>query len=183
MARVKDNDITHGLSGKFNAILFKSYRGKTFAYPEPRKPTKQSEEQRKNRDRFRMASKYARGMMANAEQKTYYQKLAKKLKLPNAYTAAITDYMRKTQIHQVTVSKRIQIEAFKKDFKLQSVNVVITDSDHQLIEQGAAEPKTHGFWWYHPATVQLDKTASYKIIITTIDLTGQRIEKIVDMRA
>jgi hypothetical protein len=181
MALVKNNNATRGLSGKFESILFKTFRGKTFAYPEPKKPTRQSEEQRKNRDRFRNASYYAKTAMQDPEKKAYYRRIAQKLKLPNAYTAAITDYMRKTQISEVTVSDKVQIETFKKGFKVQSVNVVITDSNHQLIEQGAARMKEYGFWWYHPATVNLHEMKPYKIIVTATDQTWQWTEKIVDV--
>jgi hypothetical protein len=181
MALVKNNTATRGLSGKFESILFKTFRGKTFAYPEPKKPTKQSEEQRKNRDRFRNASYFAKTAMQDPERKAYYRRIAQKLELPNAYTAAITDYMRKTQITEVTASDKVQIEALKKGFKIESVNVVITDSNHQLIEQGAARMKEYGLWWYHPVTVNLHEKKSYRIIVTTIDQTHQRTEKIVDV--
>jgi hypothetical protein len=181
MALVKNNTATRGLSGKFESILFKTFRGKTFAYPEPKKPTKQSEEQRKNRDRFRNASYFAKTVMQDPEKKEYYRRIARRLKLPNAYTAAITDYMRKTQIPEVTVSDKVEIETFKKGFKVKSVNVVITDSNHQLIEQGAARMKEYELWWYHPVTVNLHEIKSYRVIITAIDQTGQRAEKIVDV--
>jgi hypothetical protein len=181
MALVKNNTATRGLSGKFQSILFKTFRGKTFAYPEPKKPTRQSEEQRKNRDRFRNASYFAKTAMQDPERKEYYRRIARKLKLPNAYTAAITDYMRKTQIPEVTVSDKVQIETVKKGFKIESVNVVITDSNHQLIEQGAARLKGYDFWWYHPVSIKLDERNSYKVIITAIDQTGQRAERIVDV--
>jgi hypothetical protein len=62
----------------------------------PRKPSKESEAQRTNRDRFADATGFARKMMNDPVKKAYYWNRAKKLRLPNAYTAAITDYMRGT---------------------------------------------------------------------------------------
>ena len=119
-------------------------------------------------------------MIADPERKAYYKRIAHKLKLPNAYTAAITDYMRKIQIPEVTVSDKVQIEVFKKDFKVETVNIVITDPDLRVIEQGSARLKGYEFWWYHPATVNLHDLPSYRIIITASDRTGQQIEKIAE---
>jgi hypothetical protein len=180
MALVKDNDITKGLSGKFESILFKTFRGKTFVYPEPKKPTRQSETQRINRDRFRMATHYAHSMMEDPAKKAYYRRIALKLNLPNAYTAAITDYMRKAKISKVTVSDKVLIEAVKKDFKIESINVVVTAADGKVLEQGAAQVQGKESWRYDPVTVKPDEMKSCKILVSATDLTGQVVEKWLD---
>jgi hypothetical protein len=42
--------------------------------------------------------------MESAEKKSYYKQKARQLKLPNAYTAAITDYLRRAKVRAVTRS-------------------------------------------------------------------------------
>src|SRR5688500_15223775 len=105
MAVVLMNDLVEGLSGKVGKIIFRTYRGKTYASSRPRKRRPQSEQQRSNREKFKLATQYAKRMMKDADMKAYYKRIAKQLALPNAYTAAITDYMRKPQISGVDPKK------------------------------------------------------------------------------
>jgi len=52
---------------------------------------------------------------------------AKKLKLPNAYTAAITDYLRKPCVaERVNKTGGITCQVSKRDFDLKKVEVVVT---------------------------------------------------------
>lgn len=97
MATVKTNAIVNGFRGKFGKIVFRTIGDKTFVSPEGRKPDKkkETEAQRTTRVAFRKASESARTILKDPVQKAYYLKQAKALKLPNAYTAALTDYMRK----------------------------------------------------------------------------------------
>jgi hypothetical protein len=94
MAVSKNNPITHGASGMIGGtVVFRTWNGKTFMYNRPRKPTKQSEIQKENRLKFKMAASYAKRMMNDPVKKEEYKQLAQKMNLPNAYTAAITEYM------------------------------------------------------------------------------------------
>ena len=81
-------------------MVFKAIRGKTFVSPPARRPDrrKESEAQRNTRKTFAKATAWAQLILLNPEKKAYYQQRAKELKLPNAYTAAITDYMRKPKV-------------------------------------------------------------------------------------
>src|SRR5690606_38898719 len=104
MARITCNDLVDGLSGKLgDSLVFRTIRGKTFVSTPARKPNKKKESkaQRNTRTRFREASQWAQFILFYPEQKAYYRKRAKALKLPNAYTAAITDYMRKPKVEKV----------------------------------------------------------------------------------
>jgi hypothetical protein len=99
MATVATNPIINGLSGMLGkTIVFKRWGDKTIvaSYAKPKK--KQSEQQKQNRSKFRDASYWAKIILKDPARKAYYQKKAKKLGLPNAYTAAITDYMRKPNV-------------------------------------------------------------------------------------
>ena len=98
MAIVKNNAIASSFRGSFgNDLVFRHVRGKTFVMAPARKPDKkkESEAQRNTRSNFREAAQWAQHILLDPEKKAYYRQRARKLKLPNAYTAAITDFMRK----------------------------------------------------------------------------------------
>jgi hypothetical protein len=99
MAIVRSNDLIEGFSGMFgDTMVFRNLRGKTVVSQRPKLPKKESEQQKENRSKFRKATAWAQFVLENPERKEYYRKKAKKLNLPNAYTAAITDYMRKPRL-------------------------------------------------------------------------------------
>ena len=126
MASVAYNDIIDGLSGKFGNAVFRTMRGKTFISPAPKKRTtkKQSEAQRSTRVTFRQAAEWAhRTLKEDPEMKAYYQQRAKALNLPNAYTAAVTDYMRKPKIKKTTHADTITYTVTKKGFAVKKVEV------------------------------------------------------------
>ena len=76
-------------------LVFKILRGKTIVTSRPRSPKTESEQQRKNRAKFKQGSIWAKTILLDEQKKAYYKQQAKKLGLPNAYTAALADYMRK----------------------------------------------------------------------------------------
>ncbi|MBT1705459.1 hypothetical protein [Chryseosolibacter indicus] len=141
MAHVRENDLTEGLSGKFGPkFVFKQLRGKTIVARRAKPTTKQSALQRENRNRFKKASAYAKSMMLIPEKKAYYCSMAKELKLPNAYTAALSDYMRKPTIKEIDITTQdsvltVKVSAVKKDFRLQATKVIALAQDGTIVEQ------------------------------------------------
>ena len=137
MAIIKDNILMEGVSGMLgDVVVFRQLRGKTIMAKRPSKPRFQSELQRANRSRFAEASAFAKQIMQDPQKKEYYKAKARRLGLPNAYTAAITDYMRKPAVTAVKYKdkahKRIAITAAKPGFSLASVKVTLMN------EQGKA---------------------------------------------
>ena len=137
MAILITNPIVNGFSGMLGkSLVFKNLRGKTILSTKPRPATAQSAQQRANRSKFREASMWAKAtLLIDPEMKAYYQKKAKKMKLPNAYTAAIADYMRSARVQEI--SKRegtVTYLVYKKDFRLRKVDVSIGGSDGTLPE-------------------------------------------------
>lgn len=129
MAFVDTNPLVNGLSGMLGrTLVFKNYYGKTIVASRPRPPKAQSESQKANRSKFRDASRWARAVLHDAKQKAYYQKKAKQLNLPNAYTAAITDFMRKPVVSKViTKTDKPTYSVRKKDFSLKQVTAQLKD--------------------------------------------------------
>lgn len=133
MATVRDNILMEGLSGMFGGrIVFKNLRGKTIVTARPAPPARQSEQQRTNRSKFKDASTWAKEILKDATKKEYYQKKAKKLNLPNAYTAAITDYMRTPKVIRSFQEKEgTNYNVTKKGFDLKKVEVIFKETKHE----------------------------------------------------
>lgn len=184
MARSINNILTKGLSGMVGKqMVFRTWNGKTFISVAPRKPKKQSPLQKENRSRFRNAIAFAKSMMKNPEKKAEYTEIAKKLKLPNAYTAAITEYMRKPEIKEVDTShysgkadEEIKILTRKKGFEIQEVEVIIVDKNGEIIEEGKAVKGFASDWMYKTRTeIKLKEAVQFKVIVR--DKAGNFIEK------
>jgi hypothetical protein len=180
MAQVELNDLIKGFSGSVGKVVFRTYRGKTYMTQRPSKPKTESEGQRNTRDKFKLATEYAKKMMKDPDRKAYYAKKAKKLALPNAYTAAITDYMRKPEIQRIDATKyngkpgdQITILASKKDFKIDRVNVIVTSPDDVVLEQGSAEYISAGVWYYQCSLTSAPHDSPFKIFVTAADERGQ----------
>lgn len=98
MAIVFNNDLTLGLRGRVGkTFVFRVVGGRTIVSHAPRKPDpgKQSPAQRQTRANFKEAAAWAVRTLMNPKTKLYYQERAKALGLPNAYIAAVSDYMKK----------------------------------------------------------------------------------------
>lgn len=125
--------ITRNLRGAFGDFLFRNYNGKTVVSPLPVYKNETNTPARKQaRGNFREATYFARTAMRNAKLQAYYAQKAKQLKLPNAYTAAITDYLRKAKVTAFTRSSFspkkgavININIDKKAFKVNNIKVLL----------------------------------------------------------
>ena len=150
MAIIKNNDMIEGISGMIGRHVFKQVRGKTIMCQRPPKPCKQSDQQKENRDRFRKASQWAKTILLEPDKKSYYQKKAHKLKLPNAYTAAIADYMRSVKVMRVNqYADKMTFSVCKKDFDVAQVEIVLSkDSGEKEMRK---LPKGESFFWLHPS--------------------------------
>jgi|GEM_PF-3822787 hypothetical protein len=104
MAIVANNDLTRGLRGRVGKwLVFRMVRGKTIASHAPKKPDprKQSAAQRLTRSTFRDASAWAVRILMDPVKKQYYADIAKAQALPNAYTAAVREYMREVTVRRI----------------------------------------------------------------------------------
>jgi hypothetical protein len=167
MAIVQNNLVTKGFSGSFGSIVFKQLRGKTIITSKPSKVVKQSTLQRENRTRFKAASAWAKAQMLDTDKKAYYVRKAKKLKLPNAYTAAVCDYMRKGKIQDIDTRQykgnagdAIRLKIRKKDFAVHQVEVTLYDAEGVVVESGVAIRKDHENFLYKVTETVLDKKAA-----------------------
>jgi hypothetical protein len=183
MAQIIDNILTEGITGMIGGqIVFRSWNGKTFVYKSPRKPTKQSAIQRENRSKFRRATAFAKNMMKDPVKKAEYQEIAKSIKLPNAYTAAITEYMRKPEILDVGVASttdtkatEVKVITRKKGFKIQQVEIIVLGKSGNVLQAGKAIAESGNRWKYR--TPKLTEGAS-QIVVKAFDLAGNVAERV-----
>jgi hypothetical protein len=185
---IKDNIVTKGLSGMLGGVIvFRQVRGKTVVSNRPRKPVRQSELQRENRVRFRAASSYAKEAMHDPEKKERYKIRARKLNLPNAYTAALTDYLRRPVVNTVKRGGRandlITIKASKNGFALASVDVTMTDAQGSPLKTCPAtlKDRVKGEWVVRlpveMLTVNGDKGNDCRVVVMARDHTGNVVRR------
>jgi hypothetical protein len=185
MARSKNNILTKGLSGMVGKqIVFRSWNGKTFISVTPKKPKKQSIIQKENRTKFKRATIYAKRMMKDPVKKAEYKEIAEKLQLPNAYTAAITDYMRNPEIEALDLAgysgkadEEIKVTVSKKGFDIQEVEVIVVNENGEVIEEGKAV-KGSGTEWLYKTTKNIEEKNIPKILIRVKEKTGNIREKV-----
>src|SRR6187551_2812823 len=97
--------INRNLRGAVGDLIFRNYNGKTVVSVRPVYKNETNTPARKQaRGRFRDATDFATNAMESVKLKLYYTQKAKQLHLPNAYTAAITDYLRKAGVKALTRS-------------------------------------------------------------------------------
>jgi hypothetical protein len=181
MAIVQNNLVTKGFSGSFGSIVFKQLRGKTIITSKPGKVLKQSKLQRENRTRFKAASAWAKLQMLDADKKAYYLRKAKKLKLPNAYTAAVSDYMRKGEIKEIDTRQyngnagdAIKLKIRKKDFAVHQVEVTLYDADGVVVEAGMAITNDHENFVYKAAETVIVK----KVVRVNVAICDHRYNRV-----
>lgn len=150
---IATGSITRGLRGVFGDFLFRNYNGKTVVSPRPVYKNETNTPARKQaRGNFRAATYFARAAMNNVKLKAYYTQKAKQLKLPNAYTAAITDYLRKAKVTAFTRSSFspkkgavININVDKKAFRVNNIKAMLCSENGDSLPtqnlQAAGAPK------------------------------------------
>ena len=170
MAIIKNNVILQGSSGMFGkSVVFKQVRGKTVVCNRPAKPSTESNQQKENRDRFRKASAWAKNVLVDPDKKAYYQKKAKKLKLPNAYTAAIADYMRSAKVSQVNeYGDKATFSVYKKDFDVAQIDIVVNKDSGD--KETRTLPKGECYFWLHPSEINAG------VVVMITDAAGVRRE-------
>jgi hypothetical protein len=184
MAISRNNPLTKGASGMIGkTVVFRSWNGKTYMYNRPSKPTKESPQQKENRTKFSRAVAFSRKMMADPEKKAEYKAIAKELQLPNAYTAAVTEYMRKPEILDLDASgytgetnQQIKVTAVKKGFTVQEVKVMVVTESGELIEEGTAI-KGFGTEWLFETKTNVNGSQKLELVAIATDRNNNKVKK------
>jgi hypothetical protein len=182
MATLSNNSLLQGMRGVLGGLVFKTVGDRTIVSTMPSIPRsrKGSPLQDLYRSKFKEASAYARVVTRrNHEQRAYYEQKAREMKLPNAYTAAITDFMRRGRIRSINTNGytgkpggKIIIDAHRKDFTVKEVNVTILTKAGRKIETGNATPTPSGKWIYK-SSVDTSDEQGLTIIAGAMDHVGK----------
>ena len=165
MAKVRDNPITQGLSGKLGRSLFfrRLRNGTTLLCRVPDFSNREfSPEQLTHQSRFQKAAAYAR-----VAAKTYpiYAELAQQTQQP-AYNIALSDWFHPPVIHEVTwQGDRIRVNA-TDNVRVAKVRITIVNNLGQTLEQGEAASSINDTWW------EFETSTEGKLIVEAFDLAG-----------
>jgi hypothetical protein len=131
------------LRGAIGDLIFRQYNGKTVVSVRPvYKNETNTDGRRQLRGRFRDATMHASNAMEDPKKKAYYQQKAQQLKLPNAYTAAITDYLRKAKVVAMTRSSfsakkgdEVIIKLLKSAFKISQIKTILCNQHGEVLSE------------------------------------------------
>jgi len=149
MAKVHNNLIVRGLSGKFGGqVVFRQLRdGRTIVCAVPDFSRRVlSKDQKAHHAKFKIGAAYAKDA---AKTEPLYAELAADT-LKNAYNVALSDFFHPPMIHSVErVDSFLEIQA-SDDVKVAKVWVTIFDEAGNVLEKGQATQVDEAFWRYNP---------------------------------
>ena len=163
MAKVKHNNFTTGLSGKFGNLVFRQMRdGRTILATRPDySHHKWTTDQKAHHSRFQRAAAYARKA---ARANPLYAKLAEGTS-KNAYNIALSDWFHAPVIHEVSrEAGRIRVNV-TDNVQVANVRITIRDVQGQTLEQGEAVHVNDSWWKFETST-------QGKLIVEAFDLAG-----------
>ena len=179
--------LTVGLRGTVGGTLvFRRLNGETVvaAAPVPiSKPA--SESQVRQRERFRLASLYAKRVLNDPDLRLEYEQVARLKKLPSARAAAIADYFRSPEILKAKTSTNpsgeVTVVAVVADFlRVSSVVVSVTTPDGTVLEAGNGVLSIDNQTWTYTVQDSTKLVAGVNFEITATDLPGNETRQILD---
>ena len=171
--------LTVGLRGTIGGTLvFRRLNGETVVAAAPAPSSKQaSESQVLHRERFRLASHYAKRALNDADLRVEYELVARLKKLPSARAAAIADYFRSPEILNAKVSTEqtgaVIVEAIVVDYlRVKSVTISVNAPEGTVLETGNAVLGVDNQTWTYQVQVSAGLVAGVRFDITATDLPG-----------
>ena len=178
MAKVLDNIVTEGLSGKLGRRLVfrKGRNGKTIVATRPTFSQDRvfNPSQLAHQEAFKQATQYAKV----AKDQPLYGNLARGADA-TAYNLAVADWFGQPEVLEINASawtgmigQVIRVKA-QDDTQVVSVQVTIENADGTIYEQGQAIPsETEGLWWVYTTMSQVTISADVSVTATAKDLPG-----------
>lgn len=177
MAKVKDNVITEGLSGKLGKrLVFRRGRGGTTIVgvkPVPSENPQYSEAQLAQQEAFKTAAEYAK----KAKTQPVYKALTRDTEA-TAYNQAVADWFGQPRVLNINASgwtgqtgQTIEIKAID-DTKVVGVRVVIHNNG-TILEEGEALPsETDGLLWTYVTTTDVAAAPGILLDANARDMAG-----------
>jgi len=185
MTKTRENIITRNLHGKLgDQVIFRRRYGKSFMTDIPKQSAAPaSQRQIQHRDRFRLASLWAKSILTHPDAYAAYAEKAVNGRTP--YIVAVTDYLKPPRISTIDigtysghVNNVIRVAAFD-DFAVRSVSVRIRDAGGTLIEEGECHPDGMGMYWLYTATEEVADVTGVQISAKATDNPGNCVESTV----
>ena len=182
MAQVKNNIIMQGVSGKLGKqIVYRQRFGKTIVTKAPHRTAPLTAKQVSHTNKFKVATAYAKSVLADPLQYERYSKEAKSRGVFSTYNMAISDYMNPLIIEAIDTTsytgraagEPISVEV-NDNFKVKSLIVAIIAEDTTEIESGEAL-LIAGKWVYMTTATNTYDTGS-QLIIRASTYTGETLQ-------
>lgn len=172
MAKNKNNMLLKNLSGKIGDIVVRNRKDGTQVIA--RAPVSKTDwaavgGQGANRDKFKVANDYAIAVLANPEQRKFYQKLVKGNQ--NVQNIALRDYSKPPRITNFKLKREpgsntivVTIDAVD-DTMVTEVNLTLYDAYDQVIMAGAATSLDYpDRWEYRAEHAEMDRLHQVEIL-------------------
>ncbi len=176
MATLKKNLFLQGASGMLGSqLVYRNLNGQTIVSSRPVRRGEGSEAQKRNNMRFRYATSFAKHAIANEVLGPIYEAAAAGItRVRNAYTLAVTDYLRAPEIGDIILpggasGSRVLVEAYE-DPQLAKVEFDIISEDESVISSGKATPTDNGIHWEFTLTQDIPEGGSIRV--RAYDLPG-----------
>lgn len=167
MAKVKDNILLNGISGKLgNIVIRHMVDGSTRICKKPNfGDRKFSQGQKDHQERFRSATDYA---SVAAKTHPIYAELAKGT-TRNAYNWALSDWFKPPVIHHIERNEgKIRVRA-TDNVRVTKVRIQVLDPDGIVLDQGEAE-QLNASWW------EFASTTDGTVVAIAWDLAGNEVK-------
>lgn len=180
MAHANNSIITGKLTGSIGKeLVFRTWKGKTVVAKAPKKRTGEpTPAQAETQEKFFMASRYAKAILANADPALAAAYTAALRPRQNLYSRALADFMSSPVVKQLDTrnytglaGSLILIRAID-DFRVTGVRVEIYDPSGALHESGNAVQNLNGLDWTYTAQLDISTLTGIRIKAIATDVPG-----------
>lgn len=179
MSKVDLNALVNGFSGKLgNAVLRRRGNSTTIGSRPKKRESEPKPSEIALRLRFKRAAAYAKAKIKDPIAKGEYAQYAKSREYMNAFSAAVTDYLRLPKIESLKIDNYTGAVGdpitvgVADDFKIIAVDVTITLPNGTVLESGPAVFDATKLEWRYLATQANAQMAGTKVKATASDRPG-----------
>ena len=165
-------------------LVYKTVKGQIIVSTRPVRTVEASEAQKRQIRKFKYATAYAKGAIADDLLGPIYAEAATRLNRVNsAYHLALTDYLKSPEIGDLDLTGSmaghpILVEAYE-DPKLDKVEVTILDGTEAEVAVGEAMLTVNGIQWEYVLPTAIPDEG--KIVVRAYDLPGNVSTKVFDL--
>jgi hypothetical protein len=182
MAHVNDNDVTLGLRGKFGKqFVFRKFGRKTIAARAASSTGRQTDAQHEHRERFRLATVYAKRSLLQPELKAEYEAIARAKQTTTPFAAAVGDFLKPVEINGILTASYHGEAGFPLTimvndlFKVKTMKVTFTNASGGVVESGLATRTAESAGYTYVTTVAIPDVSGLNIKVEVTDRPGNLV--------